>query len=330
MKRGFRHIQGGAEIPGSLRGGVVAIGNFDGVHRGHQSVLGRAIAEARQGGRPALVLTFEPHPRSVIKPAVPLWRITPAPMKARLVAALGFDAIVEQTFSSDFAAQSAERFVTAVLCESLGIGHAVTGFDFHFGKDRQGGPDFLKEAGRRHGFAVSMVEAFADENGQVVSSTRIREALAAGAVAQAAGLLGYRYTLAAQVVRGRQLGRSLGYPTANMALAPQAALRHGVYAVRLRRANGSLHAGVASFGRRPTVESDGVPLLETYVFDFDGDLYGETASISFFGFLRGEEKFDSIDQLVARMRCDEVQARALLSGVRPLGELDRQIAFEPG
>jgi riboflavin kinase/FMN adenylyltransferase len=325
--RAFRRVENSAEFPAALRGGVVAIGNFDGVHRGHQAVLARAQREAARRGMPALVLTFEPHPRTVIRPDMPLWRITPAPMKARLLEALGFDAVVEQPFSRAFAAKSAEEFVTNVLTGGLGISHAVTGFDFHFGKDRQGGPAFLMDAGERHGFGVSLVDAFRDEGAEVVSSSRIREALAEGAVAEAAGLLGYRYTVQAEVARGKQLGRTLGFPTANMAIAAETALKHGIYAVRLRTADGRLHDGVASFGRRPTVDTDGAPLLETFIFDFTRDLYGEVASVSFFGFLRGEEKFGSLDALVAQMRRDQDEARALLDGVRPLGALDARVAF---
>jgi len=323
----FQRIAALAELPVALRGGVVAIGNFDGVHRGHQVVLARALEEAKQRAVPALVLTFEPHPRCVLSPDKPLWRLTPAPMRARLIAGLGFDAVVEQPFSADFAVRSAEEFVTEVLVAGLGISHVVTGFDFHFGKDRQGGPAYLMDAGERHGFAVSLVDAFRDEGAEVISSSRIRALLAEGEVAQAAGLLGYRFTVEAEVTRGKQLGRTLGYPTANMELAPQTALRHGIYAVRLRDGDGRLHDGVASFGRRPTVDTDGAPLLETFVFDFARDLYGETCTVSFFGFLRGEEKFDSLDALVDQMKRDEAEARALLSGVSPLGELDGMVAF---
>ncbi|MDN2566257.1 bifunctional riboflavin kinase/FAD synthetase [Aquibium sp. A9E412] len=323
----FARIAGAAGLPETLRGGVVAVGNFDGVHRGHRAVLDEALAIAGGRGLPALVLTFEPHPRSVFAPHVPLFRLTPAPAKARLLAALGFDAVVEQPFDRAFAALEPEAFVRDVLVGGLGIAHAVTGYDFHYGRERGGGPAELAAAGRAHGFGVSLAEAFCDEGGAVISSTRIRGCLAEGDAAGAAGLLGYRYTVAATVAAGRRLGRTLGYPTANMALAPETALRHGIYAVRLRRADGSLHDGVASFGRRPTVEDDGRPLLETFLFDFSGDLYGETCTVSLFGFLRGEEKFDDLEALTAQMRIDEAEARALLSDVRPLSALDARICF---
>ncbi|PSJ61098.1 bifunctional riboflavin kinase/FAD synthetase [Kumtagia ephedrae] len=316
-----------AGLPRHLRGGVVAIGNFDGMHRGHQAVLDRALAEAAAAGVPALVLTFEPHPRSVFRPDIPLPRITPAPVKARLVRLLGFYAIVEQEFTRQFAGKSADDFIGETLMKHLGVSHVVTGFDFHFGRNRQGDPAFLAAAGRRHGFGVTQVEAFRDEGGAVVSSSRIRALLGEGDVAEAAGLLGYRFTIEGEVVHGKKLGRTIGFPTANMVLPEDAVLKHGIYAVRLRRADGTLFDGVASFGRRPTVESDGVPLLETYVFGFGGDLYGEVCDVSFFGFLRGEEKFDGLDALMAQIRRDEEEARALLSGVRPLSELDLRLAF---
>ncbi|MEQ1944137.1 bifunctional riboflavin kinase/FAD synthetase [Mesorhizobium sp. VNQ89] len=327
MSDPFRHVTGDDPLGVDLRGGVVAIGNFDGVHRGHQAVLQRALDEARQQDVPALVLTFEPHPRKVFRPDVPLFILTPPAMKAAVLAEMGFAAMVEQPFTREFASHTAESFVTDVLEGRLGISHAVTGFDFHFGKNRQGGPAFLMESGERHGFGVTLVDAFRDEGAEVVSSSRIRGLLEAGDAAQAAGLLGYRFTVQAKVRGGQKLGRTLGFPTANMVMPPDFALREGIYAVRFRRQDGSLHDGVASFGRRPTVDSDGSPLLETYVFDFSEELYGEACQVSFFSYLRGEEKFGGLDALVAQMKRDEAEARAMLSGVKPLSELDARIAF---
>jgi riboflavin kinase/FMN adenylyltransferase len=324
---GFLRLDDPAGLPERLRGGVVAIGNFDGVHRGHQAVLGRALEEAERRRAPALVLTFEPHPRTVFRPEVPLYILTPPPMKGRLIERLGFDAVVCQRFTREFAAQSPEEFIAVMLDGGLGVSHVVTGFDFHFGRNRGGGPAYLMESGVRHGFGVTLVDAFRDEGAEVISSSRIRLLLEEGGVAEAAGLLGYRYTVEATVTGGKQLGRTLGFPTANMQLPVATTLRHGIYAVRFRRADGSLHDGVASFGRRPTVDEEGAPLLETFVFDFSADLYGETCSVSFFGFLRGEEKFDGLDALVAQMKRDEAEARAVLAGARPLSDLDRAVAF---
>lgn len=314
-------------LPAHLRGGVIAIGNFDGVHRGHRSVLERALEIARARGLPALVLTFEPHPRTVFRPEQPVFRLTPAPLKARILEGMGFAAVVEYPFDRQFSQMSAGDFVRQVLLEWLHAGHIVTGFDFHFGKGREGGPAFLMAAGENDGFGVTLVDAFRDENAEVISSSRIRELLAAGAVTEAAGLLGYRYTVEAEVIGGKKLGRTLGFPTANMQLPPEVELRNGIYAVRFRRPDGTLFDGVASFGRRPTVDSNGAPLLETFVFDFSGDLYGETCTVSFFEHLRDELKFDGLEALVVQMKRDEEEARALLSGVSPLGDTDRMICF---
>ncbi|UPA25080.1 bifunctional riboflavin kinase/FAD synthetase [Shinella oryzae] len=314
-------------LPEHLRGGVIAIGNFDGVHRGHQAVLQRALDIARSRGIPALVLTFEPHPRTIFRPDTPVFRLTPAPLKARILEGMGFSAVIEYPFDRTFSEMSAHDFIGAVLLEWLHASEVVTGFDFHFGKGREGGPAFLMAAGQDNGFGVTLVDAFRDENASVVSSSVIRSLLGEGAVSEAAGLLGYRYTVEAEVIDGKKLGRTLGYPTANMALPPEVELRNGIYAVRFRRPDGSLHDGVASFGRRPTVTSNGAPLLETFLFDFSGDLYGEISAVSFFGHLRDELKFDGLDALVVQMKRDEEEARALLAGVRPLGPIDQRLCF---
>lgn len=240
---------------------------------------------------------------------------------------MGFSAVIEYPFDRTFSEMSAHDFISAVLLEWLHASEVVTGFDFHFGKGREGGPAFLMAAGQDNGFGVTLVDAFRDENASVISSSVIRSLLGEGAVSEAAGLLGYRYTVEAEVIDGKKLGRTLGYPTANMALPPEVELRNGIYAVRFRRPDGSLHDGVASYGRRPTVTSNGAPLLETFLFDFSGDLYGEISAVSFFGHLRDELKFDGLDALVVQMKRDEEEARALLSGVRPLGDIDQRLCF---
>ena len=316
-----------ADIPDSLRGAVVAIGNFDGVHRGHQSVLETALGFARDHDCPALVLTFEPHPRQLFQPDVPLFRITPAPMKADILRRMGFDGVIEMPFTRDFANLAADEFVDRVLVDGLAARQVVTGFDFHFGKNRQGGPAFLMEAGETRGFHVTLVDAFRDGDAEVVSSSRVRERLHNGDLSGANDLLGYRYRIEAEVVRGKQLGRTLGFPTANMALPENAVLRHGIYAVRFIRAEGSIHDGVASFGRRPTVDEDGVALLETYVFGLEEEIYGETCTVAICAFLRGEEKFDSLEALTEQMKADEEEARAILAILQPLDELDRKLTF---
>ncbi|MEL6436941.1 MAG: bifunctional riboflavin kinase/FAD synthetase [Pseudomonadota bacterium] len=324
----FQRLQSLEQWPDALHGGVVAIGNFDGVHRGHQAVLANALDD--RGDAPAIVLTFEPHPRQFFQPETVLPRITPAPMKADILKRMGFDAVVELAFAESFSKLSAEDFVKNILVDGLHAATVVTGFDFHFGAKRQGGPAYLIEAGARHGFDVRLVDAFRDEEAEVISSSRIRAALADGDLSHANALLGYRYRVASPITGGKQLGRTLGYPTANMALPEEAPLAHGIYAVRFHRADGSVHNGVASFGRRPTVDEDGAPLLETFVFDFDDDLYGEDCVVSLVAYLRGEEKFNGLDALKEQMDRDAHLARSVLAQLSPLSGLDAAMTFGHG
>jgi riboflavin kinase/FMN adenylyltransferase len=308
-------------LPDTWRGGVVAIGNFDGVHRGHQAVLAAARAEAESRGVACLMLTFEPHPRAFFS-GRPLFRLTPLPLKAAVATAVGVDGALVLDFDGALAGWSAEDFVRGVLVERLGIQAAVTGHDFHFGKGRRGTPEFLREQGALQGFSVTVVQAF-QEGADPVSSTRIRAALTAGDLATANALLGWSWSVSGLVIHGQARGRELGYPTANMALDPSVDLALGIYAVRYLRPDGSLHIGVASFGRRPTFDH-GEPLLETHLFDFDGDLYGETSLVSFHGFIRPELKFDSVQDLIAQMDRDSLQARALLGEAEPR-DMDRKL-----
>jgi riboflavin kinase/FMN adenylyltransferase len=303
------------ELPAAWRGGVVAIGNFDGVHRGHRAVLDAARAEAKQRGVAAIVLTLEPHPRAFFS-GRPIFRLTPAPLKAALAAALGLDGTLILPFDRVLAERSAEDFVREMLVERLGIAAAVTGYDFQFGKARRGTPEFLREEGSRHGFAVTIVGAL-EADGEAVSSTRIRAALAAGDVGTANRLLGWHFAVTGTVIRGDGRGRELGYPTANMRLDPATELAHGIYAVRYLRPDGSSYDGVASFGRRPTF-GGGDALFETFLFDFSGDLYGETALVSLYGFVRPEKRFDGVPALVAQMEQDSIDARAILARSPPL------------
>ena len=315
------------DLPKHLTGATLAIGNFDGVHRGHQAVLAAAKEASGRDGTPAMALTFEPHPRAVFTPHNPPFRITPAPMKAEIIAALGFDGIVEMPFTREFASHTADEFVDQILVDGFGVRHVVTGFDFHFGKDRQGGPAFLMEAGKSRGFDVVLVDAFRDADAEVISSSIIRNALQRGDLGAANTHLGYRYRVSATVTHGEKLGRTLGYPTANMALPQDTPLAHGIYAVRYIRSDGTIHDGVASFGRRPTVTENGPPLLETFLFDFDGDLYGETATVCLCAYLRGEEKFDTFDALIEQMNRDAAGARTILQALQPLSPLDATLNF---
>ena len=305
-----------------LHGAVAAIGNFDGVHRGHRAVIDAAIARAEPMAAAAIAVTFEPHPRAVLRPAAPMFRLTDATAKLRLLAATGLAGALVLTFDRAFAALSAEEFVTRILVGRLGISGATIGFDFHFGHQRRGSPAFLAAQGERLGFSVETAPPLEDE-GRPVSSSSIRTALAAGRVVEAAELLGYPWFVSGTVIRGDQRGRDLGFPTANLALDPACGLKHGIYAVRVQIA-GRIHDGVASFGTRPTFD-DGAPLLETYLFDFSGDLYGVAIDVAFIGWIRAELKFDAIDALVARMHEDARLARAALARVPgafpPLGRL---------
>jgi riboflavin kinase/FMN adenylyltransferase len=293
---------------------VVAIGNFDGVHRGHAVVIEHATRLARQLARPSAVLTFEPHPADFFAASTRLFRLTPEIVKGRALAGLGLAGMIVLQFDAQLAGLSAEAFVSDVLVRRLGIAAAVVGYDFHFGKARQGSPAFLLDAGRRHGFAVEVVEKVtADASGSLVavSSTAIREALESGAVATAAGFLGRPWSVIGTVIAGEKLGRTLGFPTANLRLDPACRLAHGIYAVRVI-VDGAVFDGVASFGRRPTFDN-GPPLLEVFLFDFKGDLYGKTITVSFIDWIRGEEKFGHPDDLVAQMHRDAAMAQRILA-----------------
>lgn len=303
-------------FPSSLKGGVIAIGNFDGVHRGHQAVLQTAVKLAEIAGTSATVLTFEPHPRTVFAPDKPVPRLTPAPCKAELIEHLGFDCVIEHPFDQNFASTNAIDFVENTLMGKLGACHVVTGYDFHFGKGREGSPQFLAANGERLGFATTIVQAFQDEGGGVISSSRIRTCLAQGEIAEANGLLGYSYRHRGIVQKGKQIGRTLNYPTANLPMPAESALRHGIYAVRAKLADGTLHDGVASYGRRPTFDN-GEALLETFIFDFKGDLYDQELAIYLHGWIRGEEKFDSVEALIEQMDKDSAEARAMLATLGP-------------
>ena len=298
-------------MPEALKGGVIAIGNFDGVHRGHRGVLDAALKIANENKVSASVLTFEPHPRTWFRPENPVFRLTPSPMKAELLADLGFDAMIEQNFNADFAANSATMFIESVLGQDLGASHVITGYDFHFGKARQGTPDFLKAQGETAGFGVTLIEAVSDENDEVISSSRIRSALGDGNIGLANELLGYVFHIRGTVIKGKQLGRTLGFPTANLSLPSQTTLSHGIYAVHVIRANGDRHDGVASYGRRPTFEN-GEALFETFFFDFSEDLYGEELTVFLHEKLRDEVKFESADDLVVQMKKDAEETRHIL------------------
>jgi riboflavin kinase/FMN adenylyltransferase len=295
---------------GALRGAVLAMGNFDGVHRGHQAVIAVALERASEFGGPAGVLTFEPHPRDFFHPGEPLFRLTDEPTKLRLLAGAGLDGAVVLTFNAALAATTAEDFVAHILVGRFAISGVIVGFNFHFGKDRTGSPAFLTEQGRKHGFAVDIVPPF-ELDGRPVSSGPIRDALIAGRVTDAAVLLGFPWFVSGKVIHGDKRGRELGFPTANLELDASCGLRHGVYAVRVS-VDGRRYDGVANFGRRPMFDS-GAVLLEVFLFDFSGDLYGRDIDVVFIDWIREEKLFSSVDELVRNMDNDAAQARAVLA-----------------
>lgn len=299
-------VHGFERLPAPLSRPVIAIGNFDGVHRGHQAVITATRALARKLQRPTAILTFEPHPRVFFTPDRPVARITPPPLKTAIAQGFGIDAAIVFAFDETFAALTATQFVDDILIGRYGASGIVVGHDFHFGKGRQGSPAFLKQHTAGLDLPVDVIHPVSDGD-LPVSSSAIRAALAEGDIATANALLGYRWIVQAEIIHGDARGRTLGYPTANMKLSPDIVLRHGIYAVRAR-IDGIVRNGVASFGRRPTFD-DGAPLLEVHLFDFAGDLYGKHPEVEFIEWIRPELKFDSIDALIARMDDDSRQAR---------------------
>jgi len=310
----FRGYKG---LPETARGAVVAIGNFDGVHHGHQVVIGAAGSRARELGRAHAVLTFEPHPRSFFRPDDPPFRLTPFRVKSELLDAFGVDLLFTLHFDAALAAMSAEAFIGEVLVERLAIRHAVVGYDFVFGNRRRGTAAMLGEAGKAADFGVTIVEPV--RHGEAVySSTRIRELLAAGRPREAAGLLGRAWEIDGRVEAGDRRGRTIGFPTANLSLDAYLRPAAGVYAVRAGIGHEArFHDAVANFGRRPTVGGSDLR-LEVHLFDFAGDLYGQHLRVQLLDYLRPERKFASLDSLKAQIAEDSRAARAALdrAGVR--------------
>ena len=306
-------VHGIDDVPAQVRGGVLAIGNFDGVHRGHQALVAAVIEEARRRGGPhevpAGAIVFEPHPREFFQPDKPHFRLTPLPRKLKLLESLGLDAAVVVRFDAALAGLSAAAFIERVLVEGLAARHVMIGYDFRFGKGRDGDPDVLRQAGSAHGFGVTVVAQVA-EAGEVFSSSAIRAELAQGDVEGAAQMLGWWWRVAGTVVGGARRGSGLGFPTANIALLPGTALAHGIYAVWVH-VGGERHAGAAYLGTRPTFD-DGAPMLEVFLLDFDGDLYGREIEVEFIGHIRGDRRFDGIEPLKAQMAHDCEQARVIL------------------
>ena len=300
--------------PAGLVNAVVAIGNFDGLHRGHRGVIARAQILAKKLNKPCALLTFEPHPADVFAEKNVIFRLTPPEAKAAQAAKLGLDGMIIWSFDKAFSQRPAQEFTRTILSKTLGVSAVVAGYDFCFGAGRQGTAKFLQSEGGHLGFSVEIVERITqDEAGslEAVSSTATRHALIRGDVALARSLLGHPYFVRGIVRHGDKRGRDLGFPTANLVLDDSNRLAYGVYAVTIV-IDGQTHDGVASFGRRPTFDN-GAPLLEVFVFDFNGDLYGKDVEVAFYDFIRHEAKFNDINELIAQMQEDSARARQALA-----------------
>jgi riboflavin kinase / FMN adenylyltransferase len=304
----FAVCRDGEPVSAGLKGAMAAIGNFDGVHRGHRHLLEMTVGS----DRPGAVVTFEPHPRTYFQPDRPLFRLTPEPVKLAIFARLGLAGAFVRRFDRELASLTAAQFVD-LLARELEVSGVVIGHDFHFGRGREGNPALMAVLCRERGLDCLVAPAVV-EGTEPVSSSAIRSALEAGDIAGANRLLGYRWLVRAEVRHGEKRGRVLGYPTANMRLPDDCRLRHGIYAVRAS-VGGRPVDGVASFGRRPTFDN-GAPLLETHLFDFSGDLYGQALDVEFIGWIRGEERFDGIEALVRQMDRDSAEARRMLGADR--------------
>ena len=297
-------------VPDHLKGSIVALGNFDGFHLGHQAVVSRAVARAFHERRPVVVATFDPHPVKFFKPDVPPFRLTSLDQRETLFAHAGADAMLVFEFNEELRSTSAEDFVGKLLAGTIAAAGVVTGDDFGFGKGRAGNVELLRTLGAEFGIVAEAVAPVIID-GERVSSGRIREALKAGDTGTSTHLLTRDFAIEGVVQRGDARGRELGYPTANLNLGDYQRPRYGIYAVRVTLEDGTEHPGVASLGVRPTVDPP-QELLEAHLFDFDGDLYGQRIEVALHAFIRDERKFDSVDALVAEMRNDEAEARRLL------------------
>ena len=302
----FDHWQ---DTPAAWKGGAVALGNFDGVHRGHQALLARTADEAKALKAPLVALTFEPHPRRFFVADTGPFRLTLPPAKVRLLGHYGVQAVLAQHFDEAFAALSADAFVDDVLLQGLGARHVVCGYDFTFGARRGGNVEKLRKMGEKRGLGVTILDPVMRE-GEIYSSTRIREALRAGMVREAAELLGHAWEIEGVVEQGDQRGRTIGFPTANVALGEHLRPRFGVYAVRAL-IDGTWRNAVANLGKRPTVGKL-QENFEVHLFDFAGDLYGKSLRVALVDFIRPEMKFAGLDQLKAQIAADGQSARRIL------------------
>ena len=307
-----RVIRGWKDLSASDRGAAVAMGTFDGVHRGHQKVIALASGAAKALGAPLGVITFDPHPREYFRPGEAPYRLMRRDQQARALEALGVDILYVLPLEPELANMTDREFATRVLHQGLGARHVAVGFDNSFGKGRTGTPETMKAYGAELGFGVSVAEPVSDADGEKFSSTQVREALRDGHPEEAARVLGRPFAIEGEVERGRQLGRKLGYPTANVALADYVAPRFGVYATRTHLPDGRHLPGVANIGVNPTVTGVTKPLLEVWLFDFDEDIYDQVIETELIAFLRPEAKFASLDEMTVQVLKDAAQARQIL------------------
>jgi riboflavin kinase/FMN adenylyltransferase len=302
-------LNGIDSVPPAARGAVLAIGNFDGVHRGHQALLRAAKEEAAGLGALAGVILFEPHPREFFQPDKPHFRLTPIERKLELLERLGLDLAVVLAFDAGLAGLSDGEFIERVIVRALAARHVVIGYDFRFGRGRSGDPETMRRAGGALGFGVTVV-AQIGEAGEAFSSNAIRAELAQGDVAGAAQMLGHWWRVSGRVIGGFKRGADLGFPTANIELAPGTALAHGIYAVRVH-AGKEAYWGAAYLGTRPTFDN-GAPMLEVFLFGFDGDLYGKEIAVEFIAYVRADAKFASAEALKDQIAKDCARAQAIL------------------
>jgi riboflavin kinase/FMN adenylyltransferase len=310
--RRLRVIRGWKDLPAEDRGAAVAVGNFDGVHRGHQRVIALAAEAARTLGSPLGVITFDPHPRAYFHPEEPTFRLMKRDQQARALEVLGVDMLYVLPLSAELAEMSDRQFATEVLAEGLGARHVAVGFDNTFGKGRSGTPETMRAYGAELGFGVSVAEAIGGAEGEKYSSTGVRDALRVGRPELAAEILGRPFAIEGVVQRGRQLGRRLGFPTANVSIAGYVTPRYGVYATWTRLQDGRRIPGVASVGVNPTVDGETAPVLEVWLFDFDEDLYDQVVETELTAFLRPEEKFANLQLMTDQVMADAAAARRLL------------------
>ncbi len=304
-------IRGWRDLPASQRGAAVAVGAFDGVHRGHQAVIASAREAAQRLGAPLAVVSFDPHPRRLFQPEAAPFGLMTADQMARALALLGVDRLYLIPFDAEMAGMSDEAFARRVLSEGLGVVHVAVGFDFTFGKGRSGSPEALRAYGETLGFTVSVTDRIDDASGLKLSSSAVREALKAGDMDRAAAILGRPFAIQGEVIHGDKRGRTIGVPTANIAMSDYMRPAYGVYATRTRLPDGRVIRGVANLGVRPMFEIE-QPLLEIWLLDFNESLYGQTLETELVAFLRGEMKFDGLDALKVQIEADAAVARGVL------------------